>query len=126
MYECIASIVCANKHQYQCRNLLRGAYNLVYLTCRVAVFLVGGLGFLAAATSLRSWPTLRPNDGLTLGTLEKETANNACIAVSAGNIVKQSMQLTLYMQIHHQHVQISKNYDKISIIICKMQACAKS
>ena len=47
-----------------------------YLTCIVAVFLVGGLGFLAAATSLRSWPTLRPNDGLTLGTLEKETVNN--------------------------------------------------
>ena len=49
---------------------------IVHLTCIVAVFLVGGLGFLAAATSLRSWPTLRPNDGLTLGTLEKETVNN--------------------------------------------------
>ena len=52
---------------------------LVCLTCSAADFLVGGLGFLAAATSLRSWPTLRPKEGLTLGTLEKETANSVRI-----------------------------------------------
>ena len=56
---------------------------IIHLTCIAAVFLVGGLGFLAAATSLRSWPTLRPNDGLTLGTLEKETVDNNYVYIIA-------------------------------------------